>query len=253
MKSEKLKPGDAHYKAYVGSLKNYDVIGAMQFNLLTSLGLRESHKLLDIGCGSLRSGKLLIPYLKKGNYYGIEPNQWLIKEGIEHELGQGILHAKEPFFNDSAAFELSVFDEQFDFIVAQSIFTHTSKSQIKACFQEAKKVLKQNGLFVATFCVGNSDYTGDQWVYPSFIFYKHQTIISLAKAAGLSCRKMNWQHPGVQTWYVIYQPTAQAMVAKKLRPLFHVNKARLNLKKLGMRFPFLKKRWTKALYRKWKG
>ena len=45
-----------HYKAYVGPPSVYDLVGAMQFNLLTSFGLRDFHKLLDIGCGSLRAG-----------------------------------------------------------------------------------------------------------------------------------------------------------------------------------------------------
>src|SRR5271169_3068223 len=82
-----LSPGDAHYRAYVGPPEDYDLISAMTFNLLTSLGLRQNHALLDIGCGSLRCGRLFIPYLNAGNYTGIEPNQWLIDEGIRREVG----------------------------------------------------------------------------------------------------------------------------------------------------------------------
>ena len=63
---EELGAGDSHYKAYVGPPKKYDLMGAMQFNLLTSFGLRDYHKLLDIGCGSLRSGKMLIPFFSPG-------------------------------------------------------------------------------------------------------------------------------------------------------------------------------------------
>ena len=65
-----LSPGDNHYRAYVGPPKDYDLVSAMVFNLLTCLGLRQHHRVLDIGCGSLRSGRLLIPYLNKGNYFG---------------------------------------------------------------------------------------------------------------------------------------------------------------------------------------
>ena len=105
---EELRPGDKHYKAYVGPPKMYDQVGAMQFNLLTAFGLRDFHKLLDIGCGSLRSGKLFIPYLRKGNYFGIEPNEWLIEDGIKYELGQEIIELKEPHFNNSEHFDLQV-------------------------------------------------------------------------------------------------------------------------------------------------
>src|SRR5690242_2519307 len=81
-------PGSRHYRAFIGPYQNYDLVGAMQFNLLTYLGLREHHSLLDIGCGSLRAGKLFIPYLLAGNYYGIEPEEWLLEAGISQEVGQ---------------------------------------------------------------------------------------------------------------------------------------------------------------------
>src|SRR5439155_1611617 len=51
-----LKAGDPHYRAYVGPPEDYDLIAAMTFNLLTTLGLRQHHSLLDFGCGSLRIG-----------------------------------------------------------------------------------------------------------------------------------------------------------------------------------------------------
>ncbi len=66
-----LKPGDPHYRAYVGPPLEYDLVGASQFRLLTTLGLRAGHRCLDLGCGSLRAGRLLIPYLDPGNYFGI--------------------------------------------------------------------------------------------------------------------------------------------------------------------------------------
>ena len=58
-----LPPGARHYAAYVGPPEQYDFMGATQFRLLTTLGLREHHSVLDFGCGSLRAGRLLIPYL----------------------------------------------------------------------------------------------------------------------------------------------------------------------------------------------
>src|SRR5260221_10635897 len=63
------------YRAFVGPEDGYDRMSAMQFNLLTFLGLREDHYPLYIGCGSLRAGRLFIPYLKPGRYFGIEPQE----------------------------------------------------------------------------------------------------------------------------------------------------------------------------------
>jgi len=47
----------------------------MTFNLLTTLGLRQASSLLDVGWRSLRIGRLLIPYLNLGKYFGVEPNK----------------------------------------------------------------------------------------------------------------------------------------------------------------------------------
>ena len=39
-KGQHLKPGDDHYRAYVGPPKDYDLIGAMVFNLLTCFWIK---------------------------------------------------------------------------------------------------------------------------------------------------------------------------------------------------------------------
>ena len=86
-----LGPGAHHYRAYVGPPKDYDRIAALQTGLLFAAGLRETHYLVDIGCGSLRAGRLLISYLRSGRYFGIEPNRWLVEEGVKQENGQDLI------------------------------------------------------------------------------------------------------------------------------------------------------------------
>src|SRR6201984_1211682 len=127
-----LKPGDSHYRAFVGPPEDYDLIAAMTFNLLTTLGLRQHHSLLDVGCGSLRIGRLLIPYLNRRKYFGVEPNEWLVEEGIKRELGQALLQIKCPafFFSDSPE-TVTQAKVAFDFALAQSIFSHCGLDRIK--------------------------------------------------------------------------------------------------------------------------
>lgn len=204
---DKLQPGDRHYKAYVGPIDRYDFIGASQFNLLTSLGLKQNHSLLDIGCGSLRAGKLFIPYLGKGNYVGIEPNSWLIEEGLKNELGETILEIKKPQFFNFKDFRLSVINKKFDYIVAQSIFSHASAKQINICLSEVKMVLKENGIFAVTFIHGKNDYDGQDWVYPGCVQYTTQFISNTIEKNNLSFKVINWKHPK-QQWYLIYHPSS---------------------------------------------
>ena len=109
-----LRSGAAHYRAYVGPPADYDLIAGQTLGLLFAAGLRETHTLLDLGCGSLRAGRLLIPYLRPGHYYGIEPNRWLVDEGIARELGADLVARKRPTFRYVDDFSAGGFGTRFD-------------------------------------------------------------------------------------------------------------------------------------------
>ena len=194
-----LKPGDNHYRAYVGPPKDYDLVSAMVFNLLTCLGLRQHHTLLDIGCGSLRVGRLLIPYLNPGNYFATEPNKWLVDDGIEQEIGKDILKIKKPTFSFSTSLEEFKNPLSLDFAVAQSIFSHCGIDLIKGWLSQVAFHLKDNGALLATFLVNNSDYEGHGWIYPGCVGYKPETLAELSSEFNLDFDVLDWAHPR-QTW-----------------------------------------------------
>jgi hypothetical protein len=98
---------DRRYRRFVGPVDQYDFMGATQFRLLTTLGLREEHYLLDIGCGSLRAGRLLIPYLLPDRYHGIEPDKFLLDAGIANEVGTDLVRLKRPRFAHNSDFDFS--------------------------------------------------------------------------------------------------------------------------------------------------
>ena len=156
MDVSKLKAGDNHYMAYVGPPTQYDFMGATQFRLLSTLGLRANHSLLDFGCGSLRAGRLFLTYLDEGAYFGIEPNKWLIEDAIKNQIGKDLATLKKPHFDHNGDFKTDVFSQQFDFIIAQSIFSHTGSDLITTALSNFKESLKPNGLIAATFIEGNS-------------------------------------------------------------------------------------------------
>jgi SAM-dependent methyltransferase len=212
-----LPIGSHHYRAYVGPPENYDLVAAMQFNLLTNLGLREFHYLLDVGCGSLRAGRLFIPYLLPGHYYGIEPESWLIEEGIKNELGQDLLRIKQPVFSHESNFDCLRFDRKFDFVVAQSVFSHAARVQISQCFSNVEKCLQPTGVMAATFVKGTTDYQGERWIYPDCITYTVNQMKRLAAGTGLVAEPIDWPHPNGQTWLFITRPNNR--IRKGLRLL----------------------------------
>jgi SAM-dependent methyltransferase len=202
MDISKLKPGDDHYMAYVGPPTQFDYMGATQFRLLCTLGLRANHNMLDFGCGSLRSGRLLISYLDQSRYFGIEPNKWLIEDAIDNQIGRDLIQIKKPQFDYNSDFATDVFNTQFDFINAQSIFSHTGSDLIAVALRNFKESLKPDGLITATFVEGTADFDGKGWVYPNCVKYRPLKIKRLAKNAGLFISRIPWYHPR-QTWYIL--------------------------------------------------
>lgn len=212
MTLEQTKSEYAPHRKFVGPPEKYDLASAGQFSLLTALGLREENSLLDIGCGSLRGGRLFITYLKPGKYFGIEPEQWLIDQGIETEVGRDLVALKQPAFNNDSNFTLTAFGRKFDFMLAQSIFSHASQAQIRRCLSEVKKVLEPNGIFAATFFPGETNYEGSEWVYPGCVYYTLEYFTKLAADEGLACKPLNWTHTNQQKWVALTHPEHQAEV-----------------------------------------
>jgi SAM-dependent methyltransferase len=201
-----LKPGDQQYRAYVGPPEDYDLIAAMTFNLLTTLGLRQHHSLLDIGCGSLRIGRLLIPYLNRGKYFGLEPHQWLVEAGIKHELGEEVVQIKRPtfFFSDSPD-TVARAKVLFDFALAQSIFSHCGLDLIKGWLSAVSRSLAQGGALVATFLPGEEDSLRTGWIYPECVNYRPTTLERVAAEVNLRFQILDWKHPR-QTWALFATP-----------------------------------------------
>ena len=156
---------DRDHRSYVGPARHYDFLGASQFRLLSTLGLRAGHKVLDFGCGSLRAGRLLIPYLDRGGYFGVEPNEWLVTEGIEQEIGQDLVRLKQPQFSNNENFEVAEFGQCFDFILAQSIFSHTGRNLVELALANFSPALAPGGLIAATF-INGVDYHVDDLNWP---------------------------------------------------------------------------------------
>jgi len=205
IESRSLKPGDDHYRAYVGPPAQYDFMGATQFRLLTALGLREEHHVLDIGCGSLRSGRMLIAYLLPDRYCGVEPNAWLIEEVIATELGAQFIELKAPKFEHNAEFDFSGFGRQFDFIVAQSIFSHSGRDMTVQALKNMRDVMHRSSFAVVTFVQagqGGEKNTAEGWVYPGLVTYDHSTIMQMLGEAGLKGQALPWFHPR-QVWYLL--------------------------------------------------
>jgi hypothetical protein len=152
---------------YLGGIaKRFENAGRTLLITLLSEGLIPNSKVLDIGCGCLRGGYWLIHFLDKDCYFGIEPNKEMLAAGIQYLLEPGLLEDKNPHFDHNADFNLAVFKEKFDFLVALSIWTHASKPQIQSMLDGFVSTANTNAVFITSYyraTLFKPDYKGASW------------------------------------------------------------------------------------------
>lgn len=128
---------------------------------------------------------------------------------MEHELGAAILELKRPHFLHHNDFTATGFGVEFDFILAQSIFSHAGKDIIARSLSSFRQCLHSSRLVLATFIQPfqlqakvPEEFSGSGWVYPGIVAYRLETIASLIAAARLVGSALPWFHPR-QTWFAI--------------------------------------------------
>lgn len=131
----------------------WDEIGELQLEFLVRQGLLPQHVLLDLGCGAFRAGVKLLPYLDAGNYYGVDVSAELVEAGIEREVAPaGLLDrlpAENVALNDT--FDVSGFGVDFDFGIAQSVFTHLPLDRFPACLSALRLHFRPGSVFFSTW------------------------------------------------------------------------------------------------------
>ena len=186
------------HRNYVGGTdsETWYSIGRLQYHFLVSEGLEPECEFLDIACGSLRLGQYLIPYLKTGNYYGLEGNPELVEKGLENELLFDLSATKSPNFAHNYEFDLS-FCPYFDYAMAQSLFTHLRYDDIQSCFKSVSKKMGNKSMFYFTYFEGDGDNNPSLESDPHLAwYYDFKDIKSYANNEGLELTRIgNWGHP----------------------------------------------------------
>jgi SAM-dependent methyltransferase len=157
--TEEQIAGGAH-RDWVGG--RWEQLGRLQRDFVLGRGLRPEHRLLDVGCGSLRAGVQLLDHLAPGHYYGIDIGLAILEAGYYHELTDAqrrLLPAENLRATDRFDADFGV---RFDIAIAQSLFTHITLNQIRLCLYRVGLVMKPGGRFFATFFEQSADTPVDE-------------------------------------------------------------------------------------------
>jgi SAM-dependent methyltransferase len=98
----------------------WDEYGALQRDFLIARGLRPNHRLLDLGCGTGRLARAIVPYLDACHYTGFDISMGALEYARQLSTVEGWAD-KSPDFVSS---EGRVTASGFDFIWAFSVMIH---------------------------------------------------------------------------------------------------------------------------------
>ena len=166
-------------------------IGQMQFDYLIGHGLKPGDRMLEIGCGNLRAGRLFIDYLDAGNYYGIDisPDILLAATDTAEEYA---LQRKLPHLTLVRDMSLGFLpDGHFTVVHAHSVFSHSPIEVIDECLRTVRRVMAPDGFFDFTF---DRTEGAEHHVLHEDFYYRTETLIALAARNGLQARFMaDWE------------------------------------------------------------
>jgi SAM-dependent methyltransferase len=180
-----------------------------EFDSLVEHGLSPSDRMLEIGCGNLRAGRLFIDYLEPGHYHGIDISPEILLAAqrtiVEHQLQD-----KLPRLTLVDDLRLDFLPEShFDVVHAHSVFSHSPIEVIAECFAHVGRVLAPDGFFDFTF---DRTEGAEHHVLREDFYYRTETLIELAAEHGLAARFMaDWEElPHRQSKIRVTKPVAAA-------------------------------------------
>lgn len=186
---EKLEQEQKHEQRHglVGPPKLWRNKRAFQIKFLKKHGLKPQHKLVDLGCGTLRGGIPLIEYLQKGHYYGLEVREETLEEGRK-ELAEAGLEHKNPVLLPSPDLPAIDLGTKCEYIWAFSVLVHMNDSILDGALGFVAKHLAQDGVFFANVGLGEAPerkWQGFPVVRRTLEFYKNACL-----KHGLACEDL---------------------------------------------------------------
>mgnify|MGYP006272933201 CR=1 FL=1 len=139
------------HRDVIGGL--WEELGELQKQFLIKDGLKPHHRVLDVGCGSLRAGVRLAPWLEPGRYFGIDLRAELLDAGYDAEIAPQPWSDRLPRSNLHAteAFDATGFGVLFDVGLAQSVFTHLPAGELKKSLVALAPVFKPGAKYYITY------------------------------------------------------------------------------------------------------
>ena len=123
---------------------------------LQAVGMQPHHRLLDYGCGVMRTGLTAIPYLASGQYTGVDISAVRLDKGRNLLAESGIESDTYEAFTVTDCDLKELQGRQFDYVWAQSVLTHMPVSEIRVMLRAMRPLIAPGGQFLFTFSTDES-------------------------------------------------------------------------------------------------
>ena len=200
-------------------------IGQMQFEYLVAHGLKPGMRMLEIGCGNLRAGRLFIDHLDAGDYYGIDISPDILL-AAQRTLAEAGLQDKLPHLTLVQDLKLAFLPTgYFDVVHAHSVFSHSPTEVIEECLAHVGRVMKPDGFFDFTF--DRTEGAEHQVLHEDF-YYRTETLVALAGRHGLAGQFMtDWEGLSHKQSKLRITRPAQLHLDRGLRPVHPAGRGKM--------------------------
>jgi len=214
------------YEAELAHGRHRDIVGGrwdetarIQMQLLRDAGLGPHHRLLDIGCGSLRLGHRAVPYLDPGHYWGTDLSAALMRRGYDAELADKGRLPPGHLIED-ADFSFRGIPDTIDFALAFAVFTHLPAPYLARALAQVRARFPALNQFLFTVFLAPDAATGGAPLrqldgvvtHPDRAPYHLLAgdVLALCAAAGFSARQHGLRLPRGQ---VLFTAAPEAVAA----------------------------------------
>ncbi len=121
------------------------------FEFLKSKGLLPHHRVLDYGCGFMRTGVFLVPYLDDRHYVGVDISGQRLKSAAQLARARNLPDDSFELFEVSNCRLDELDGRHFDFIWAGSVIHHMPEHDIRVFLRHLKRLIDGSSQFFFTF------------------------------------------------------------------------------------------------------
>ena len=215
--TKKVRHQRVPYRHSVGafSVRDYERLAVSEHQLLFELGVFEAVNtvtMLELGCGTLRLGRLAMNLLLPTRYHCIEPNKESLSKVIHYELGWDVLLRKRPQIVHNTAFRAPANASTYRVILAQSIFTHTAADMLASALDQLMPTLIPGGILIASLFtdedrssrIGANAFSVSGWMWhgtqASFAWFPLQRLRQQTRSLGYKTAVVPFSHQHQQSW-----------------------------------------------------